>query len=59
MKSSKKDQMRGKLHLVKGKVKKKVGQIANRPDMELQGLDERATGSFEVKRAQVKKALGG
>ena len=35
MKSSTKDQIKGKFHEVKGKVKEKAGQVINDPDLEV------------------------
>ena len=37
MKPSTKDQIEGKLHEVKGKVREQVGQITNNPDLAAEG----------------------
>ena len=58
MKPSTKDEIKGTLHQVKGKVKEKVGQIVNNPDLEAKGKTERNTGKVDKKVAQIEKVLG-
>jgi len=58
MKPSTKDELEGKLHETKGKVKEKVGQIINNPDMETKGQDEKLAGKVQEKVGQVKKVFG-
>jgi uncharacterized protein YjbJ (UPF0337 family) len=58
MKSSTKDKAQGTFHEVKGKVKEKVGQATNNPDLEAEGQVEKLTGKVEKKVGQVKKVLG-
>jgi uncharacterized protein YjbJ (UPF0337 family) len=58
MKPSTKDDIGGKIHEVKGKVKEKVGQLTNNPDMEDQGADEKVGGKVQKKVGQVEKVLG-
>jgi uncharacterized protein YjbJ (UPF0337 family) len=57
MKPSTKDELEGKLHETKGKVKEKVGQIINNPDMETKGQDEKLAGKVQKKVGQVEKVL--
>ena len=44
MKPSTKNQVTGKLHEMKGKVKEKVGQITNNRNLEAEGVDEKLLG---------------
>lgn len=57
-KESTKDQIRGKAHEVKGKIKKKAGQIANNPDLEMEGQDEQVDGTVQKKVGQIKRVFG-
>ena len=54
MKPSTKDQIRGKFHEVKGKVKEKAGQAINNPDLESEGRSENLAGKFQRKMGQIK-----
>ncbi len=58
MKESTKDQAAGKLHEVKGKVKEKVGQLTNDPNLEAEGQGEQVGGKIRKKIGEVKKVLG-
>jgi uncharacterized protein YjbJ (UPF0337 family) len=58
MKQSTKDQVGGKLHEVKGKVKEKVGQITNDPSLEAEGQVEKIGGKVQKKIGQAEKVLG-
>jgi len=58
MKSGTKDAVAGKIHEVKGAVKKKVGELTNNPDLEAEGTVEKVVGKIQQKIGQVKKALG-
>ena len=58
MKPSTRDEIEGKFHDVKGKVKEKAGQLANAPDLEAEGQAEKIAGIVQSKIGQVKKALG-
>lgn len=49
MKTSAKDEIKGTLHEVKGKIKEKAGQITNRPDLETEGKSEHIAGKVEKK----------
>jgi uncharacterized protein YjbJ (UPF0337 family) len=58
MKSSTKDQMEGKFHKVKGKLKEIAGELSDNPKLEAEGSDERIAGKVQEKIGQVKKVLG-
>jgi len=58
MKQSTKDQVGGKLHEVKGKVKEKVGQVTNDPSLEAEGQVEKIGGKVQKKIGQAEKVLG-
>jgi uncharacterized protein YjbJ (UPF0337 family) len=58
MKSSTKDQVEGKFHNVKGKVKEKAGNITDNPKLEAEGKDEKITGKVQEKIGQIEKVLG-
>jgi uncharacterized protein YjbJ (UPF0337 family) len=57
MKPSTKDQIEGAVHEVKGKVKEKVGQIINNPDLEAEGKAENIGGKVQKKVGQVEQVL--
>ena len=40
MKQSTRDEAKGRVHEVKGKIKEKVGKLTNNPDLEGQGIGE-------------------
>jgi uncharacterized protein YjbJ (UPF0337 family) len=58
MKQSTKDKAKGTFHEVKGKVKEKVGQATNNPDLEAEGQVEKIGGKVQKKIGQVEKVLG-
>ena len=58
MKPSTTDQVQGKLHEVKGDVKKKVGQVTGNPDLTNEGQAEQIAGNVQKKVGQVEKVLG-
>jgi uncharacterized protein YjbJ (UPF0337 family) len=58
MKPSTEDEVAGKIHEVKGKIKEKAGQLTNDPDLEVEGRTERAGGKVQKKIGQVEKVLG-
>jgi uncharacterized protein YjbJ (UPF0337 family) len=58
MKQSTKDQLGGKLHEVKGKVKERVGQVTNDPSLEAEGQVEKIGGKVQKKIGQAEKVLG-
>ena len=53
MKPSTKDQVEGKFHEVKGKVKEKAGQVINNPDLESEGKTENLAGKVQKKVGQI------
>ena len=57
MKSSTRDQLEGKFHELKGKVKEKAGQTANDPDLTSEGRAERLAGKVQEKLGQIKKVF--
>lgn len=58
MEQSTKDKAKGTFHEVKGKVKEKVGQATNNPDLEAEGQVEKIGGKVQKKIGQVEKVLG-
>ena len=57
MKPSTKDQIKGKLHEMKGKVKAKVGQVTNNPNLEAEGENEKLAGKVQMKVGQIEKVF--
>jgi uncharacterized protein YjbJ (UPF0337 family) len=57
MKSSTKDQVKGKLHEIKGKVKEAAGHVTNNPDLTNEGQAEELAGKVQKKVGQVKKVF--
>jgi len=57
MKLSTKDELEGTLHEAKGKVKEKVGQVTNNPNLETEGQGEKLAGKIQKKVGQVEKIL--
>ena len=57
MKPGTKDEIAGKIHEVKGKIKEKVGQLRNDPDLEGEGIGEKIAGKVQKKIGQVEKAV--
>jgi uncharacterized protein YjbJ (UPF0337 family) len=57
MKLSTTDQIQGTLHELKGDAKKKVGKIANNPNLEAEGLAEKLSGKVQKKVGQIEKVL--
>ncbi len=58
MKPSTENEIAGKVHQVKGKIKEKVGQLTNDPDLEAEGIGEQIGGKVQKKIGQLKKVLG-
>jgi len=58
MKPSIENEIAGKVHEVKGKIKEKVGQLTNDPDLEGEGIGEKIAGKVQKKIGQVEKVLG-
>jgi uncharacterized protein YjbJ (UPF0337 family) len=57
-KESTKDEVKGKAHEIKGKVKQKVAQMTNDPQLEEEGEDEELGGTVQKKVGQIKKVFG-
>ncbi len=57
MKQSTKDEVEGRLHEAKGKVKEKVGQVTSNPDSEAEGHGEKVAGKVQNKVGQIEKVL--
>ena len=57
MKNSTRDQVEGKGHEIKGRVKEKVGQAVRDPDLEAEGTGEKIAGKVQKKVGQVEKVL--
>ena len=58
MKDSTKDQVQGKLHEVKGAIKKKAGKIINSPGLQAEGQIEKTAGKVQQKVGQIEKVIG-
>ena len=57
MNPSTKDQIEGKFHEVKGKVKEAVGYAINSPGLEDEGKAENVDGKIQTKIGQVERVL--
>jgi uncharacterized protein YjbJ (UPF0337 family) len=57
MKSSTKDNIEGKMHLVKGKIKEVVGKVVNNSQLEAEGKVENLEGKVQEKISQLKKVV--
>jgi len=57
MNPSTKNEIAGKVHEVKGKIKVKVGQLTNHPNLGAEGIDEQIAGKVQKKIGQVQKAV--
>lgn len=51
------DQIAGKLHELKGKVKETAGKISNDPDMTAEGQSEHLGGKIQNKIGQIEKVF--
>jgi len=58
MKSSMKDQLEGKFHKVKGKLKEIAGERSDNPKLEAEGTGEKIAGHVQEKIGQVEKVWG-
>lgn len=58
MKSSTKDQVAGKFHQVKGRIKEVAGELSDNPKLEAEGIGENMAGKVQEKIGQVKKVWG-
>jgi len=57
MKLSTENEIKGKVHEVKGTIKEKVGELTNDPDLEGQGMGEKIAGKIQKKIGQVEKVI--
>lgn len=57
MKPSIENQIAGKVHEVKGKIKEKVGRLTNDPDLEGEGIGEKIAGKVQKKIGQLEKVV--
>jgi len=57
MRQSTENEIAGQVHEVKGKMKEKVGQLTNNPDLEAEGFGEKIAGKVQKKIGQVEKAV--
>jgi uncharacterized protein YjbJ (UPF0337 family) len=57
MEPSTQNEIAGQIHEVKGKIKEKVGQLTNDPDLEAEGIGEKIAGKVRKKIGQVEKAV--
>jgi uncharacterized protein YjbJ (UPF0337 family) len=57
MKPSTEDEIAGKLHEVKGKIKEKVGHLTNNSDLEAEGIGEKIGGKVRKKIGQLEKVI--
>jgi len=55
MKPGTADQIKGKIHEIKGGAKEKAGQIASNPHLEAEGQAEKLTGKVQKKIGQIEK----
>ena len=58
MKSSTKDQAKGKFHEVKGKVKEIAGKLSGNPELEAEGKDEKIAGAVQTRLARLRRSWG-
>jgi uncharacterized protein YjbJ (UPF0337 family) len=57
MENSTQDKVEGKFHEVKGKVKEKVGQVTNDPNLESEGQGENLAGKIQKKVGDIEKVF--
>jgi uncharacterized protein YjbJ (UPF0337 family) len=57
MTHSTQDQIEGKLHELKGKVKETAGQVTNNPDLTAEGQGEHLAGTIQEKIGRIEKVL--
>ena len=58
MKTSTKDQVKGKLQEAKGSIKEAAGKLTDNPKLQAEGVAEKIAGKVRGKVGQVKKVLG-
>jgi uncharacterized protein YjbJ (UPF0337 family) len=57
MKPSIENEIAGRVHEVKGKIKEKVGQLTNNPNLEAEGIGEYILGKAQKKIGQVEHVI--
>ena len=57
MKPSTENEIAGKVHEVKGKIKEKVGQLTNDSNLEGEGIGEKIAGKVQKKIGQLEKVF--
>ena len=57
MKSSARDNVEGKMHQVKGKIKETVGRVTKDRDLEAEGIAENIGGKVQEKIGEIKKII--
>jgi uncharacterized protein YjbJ (UPF0337 family) len=55
MKPSTENEIAGKVHEVKGKIKQKMGRLTNDPDLEGEGIGEKIAGKVQKKIGRLEK----
>jgi uncharacterized protein YjbJ (UPF0337 family) len=58
MKSSTSDEVEGKYHKAKGKIKETSGELIGDRDLEAEGSAEKTEGEIQEKKGQIKKVFG-
>jgi uncharacterized protein YjbJ (UPF0337 family) len=57
MKPSTKNEITGKVHVVRGRIKERVGHVTNDSGLEVEGIGEKLAGKVQTKIGQVEKAI--
>jgi uncharacterized protein YjbJ (UPF0337 family) len=57
MKPSTEDEVAGKIHELKGKMKEKIAQLTNNPNLEDEGTSEKIAGKVQKKIGQIEKVV--
>jgi len=57
MRDSTKDKIQGTANELKGKLKEKVGQATNDPDLEAEGTGDKVAGKVQKKIGDIKKVF--
>ena len=57
MKPSTGNEIAGKVHEVKGKIKQKMGRLTNDPDLEGEGIGEKIAGKVQKKIGRLEKVF--
>jgi uncharacterized protein YjbJ (UPF0337 family) len=58
MKSSTKNQAKGKFHTVKGTIKEIAGKVSLNSDLEAEGKNEKQAGKVQEKIGEIEKVVG-